>query len=286
MRLKVKICHKPILVNCTTILFNLPIDEQMMEHNKVLIIFITITISALLFIPTTSTSRGQSNMTSSIPDRVSEIGIAEGIYQNRLLSVGTSVKNIVILIPNEGHESPDLPEELRLINQPYVPANIIVGLNTQVSWINGDVGHQHTVTVTDENAQQVYSSGEFDFNDITEPLAVNNSGKYTYYESNVNKEDSDFVMAGTISVEENPSNTNQLPQTVGFLMVPAKDLNEHVSELTGRGIDVIDQYTFKDLRGGQKDTGPEQTLLLLGSTSGRDELVLALETIISTLPYS
>ncbi len=245
-----------------------------------------IILSTLTFISTIDVSNGQSNMTSSISGPTNEIGIAEGIYQNKILSFGTNVKNIILLIPNEGHESPTFSEELRLINQPYVPANIIVGLNTQISWINGDVGHQHIVTVLDDNSQQVYSSGELDFNTVTDSLVLNDSGKYTYSESNVNEEDPKFVMEGTIDVEEDPTNSIQLPETVGFLMVPAKDLNEHVSELTGKGIEIIDKYTFEDLRGGQKGTGPEQTLLVFGSTNGHDELVSALETIMPTLPYS
>jgi hypothetical protein len=69
-------------------------------------------------------------------------------------------------------------------------------------------------------------------------------------------------------------------------MVPAKDLNEHVSKLTDKWIGVIDKYTFKDLRGGQKGTGPEQTLLLLGSPGDQDILVSSLKSMTQTLPYS
>jgi hypothetical protein len=202
------------------------------------------------------------------------------------MSFGTNVKNIVLLIPNEGHESPTLPQEQRLINQPYVPAIIVVGPNTQIAWINGDVGHKHFITLVDKNSQQVYSSGKFDFNSITNPLILNDSGKYIYSESNVNKDDPKFIMEGTILVQKDLSKTNQLPESVGLLMVPAKDLNKHVSELTGNGIEVIDKYTFKDLRGGQKGTGAQQTLLLLGSTNAQEKLVSTLESITPTLPYS
>ena len=245
---------------------------------SIVLIMITIIVSGL------NVSHGQvmsSDMLNS-----SKIGIAQGIYQNKIMSFGTNVKNVVLLIPNEGHESPALPQEQRLINQPYVPANINVGPDTQISWINGDVGHKHTVTVVDENSQEVYSSGKFNFNSMSDTLVLNDSGKYRYSESNVNVDDPKFMMEGTITVEESPSNTAQLPQTVGFLMVPEKDLNEHVSELKGKGIEVIDKYTFNDLRGGQKGTGPEQTLLLLGSTGDQEELVSSLKSITPTLPYS
>jgi hypothetical protein len=69
-------------------------------------------------------------------------------------------------------------------------------------------------------------------------------------------------------------------------MVPAKDLNKHVTEIRGNAIEVIDKYTFKDLRGGQKGTGKQQTLLLLGSTGDQEKLVSTLQSITPTLPYS
>lgn len=243
-------------------------------------------VSLILFVPMLNASQDPSDVTSSMANITKEGGIASDIYQNKMMTFGENVKNIILLLPNEGHESPALPEEKRLINQPYVPANIIVVPNIQITWINGDVGHTHTITVLDENSKQVYSSGEFDFNSITNPLVLNDSGKYVYSESNVSEEDPKFVMEGTIVVQENPSIVNQFPETVGFLMVPAKDLDKHVSELTTKGVDVLDEYTFKDLRGGQKGTGPQQTLLLLGSTSGQEELISALKSITPSLPYS
>ena len=259
----------------------------MMADYNISVTAIGIILSALiLFISGLNISHGLSNMTPSISNLASEDGIAQDIYQNKIMSFGTNVKNIVLLIPNEGHESPTLPQEQRLINQPYVPAKIIVGPNTQIAWINGDVGHKHSITLVDKNSQQVYSSGKFDFNSITKPLILNDSGKYIYSESNVNKDDPKFIMEGTILVQKDLSKTNQLPESIGLLMVPAKDLNKHVSELTGNGIDVIDKYTFKDLRGGQKGTGAQQTLLLLGSTNAQEKLVSTLTSITPTLPYS
>lgn len=249
--------------------------------NSASIVFIIIAILVLCL----NVSHGQEVNSSGVSNS-SGAGIAQGIYQDKILLFDTNVKNIVLLIPNEGHESPALPQEQRLINQPYVPANIKVSPGTQISWINGDVGHKHTVTVIDEKSKQIYSSGKFDFNRISDTLVLNDSGKYRYSESNVNVDDPKFMMEGTITVEKGTSDTNQLPETVGFLMVPAMDLSKHVSELTDKGIEVIDKYTFKDLRGGQKGTGPEQTLLVLGSTGDQEKLVSSLKSITPTLPYS
>ena len=215
-------------------------------------------------------------------------GNAQSVYQNRMMTFGNNVKNIILLLPNEGHESPALPKEQRIINQPYVPENIVVSPSTNIVWLNGDVGHTHTITLFDENSNPVYSSGKFDSNTVTNPLVVNKTGKFTYSEADVNQDDPKYVMKGTITVSENPpsSNTDGTSDSVAFFMVPAKDLDKHVSELTNKGVDVLDKYTFKDLRGGQKGTGPEQTLLIIGSKGGQSQLISTLQDIASTLPYS
>jgi len=123
---------------------------------------------------------------------------------------------------------------------------------------------------------------------VTNPLILNKTGKFTYSEADVNKDDPKFIMEGTITVNENPSSdiTNGTSDTVAFFMVPAKDLDKHVSELTNKEVDVLDKYTFKDLREGQKGTGPEQTLLLLGNKDGQSQLISTLQSIASMLPYS
>jgi hypothetical protein len=74
--------------------------------------------------------------------------------------------------------------------------------------------------------------------------------------------------------------------TVGFFMVPTKDVKKHISALDDRGVAVLNQYTFKDPLGGQKGTGPEQTLLMLGTKDSPSQLISTMKSITPTLPYS
>ncbi len=259
--------------------------------NHYIVLFIASIIGVPLLISPTviPITHAQSNTTNQSNEVVGNNtgGInAQNVYQTRMMTFGNNVKNLVILLPNEGHESPALPKDQRIINQPYVPQNIIVSPDTNIIWLNGDVGHKHTITLLDESSNQVYSS-KFDSNTVTSPLVLNKTGKFTYSEAKVNKDDPKFVMDGTITVSENPSTDgNSTPDTVAFFMVPAKDLDKHVSELTNKGVDVLDKYTFKDLRGGQKGTGTEQTLLILGTKGDQSQLISTLQNIAATLPYS
>jgi len=65
---------------------------------------------------------------------------ASSVYQTKTMVLGNDIKNLIILIPNEGHEpSPDYsqppPEELRVINQPYIPENVVVNVGTTVTML-------------------------------------------------------------------------------------------------------------------------------------------------------
>lgn len=279
---------------CTIKLF-LYNDQKISMRNYFNILLVASLLSlSILFSPAlVNLSHAQENTSeqsgnqSKISGNVKGGSSAQAVFENHKITFGDDVKNVIILLPNEGHESPNLPEEQRNINQPYVPQNIIVSPNTNIVWLNGDVGHTHTITLINENSDEVYSSGKFDFNTVTNPVVLNKTGKYTYSEADVNQDDPKFVMEGTVTVNENPSSVgNTTSDTVAFFMVPAKDLDKHVTELTNKGINVLDKYTFKDLRGGQKGTGPEQTLLLLGSKDGQSQLSATLQSIASTLPYS
>jgi hypothetical protein len=218
---------------------------------------------------------------------------ARDIFDNKTLTLPSNVKNFVILIPNEAHESPLLPKEQRLINQPYVPQNVVSGANTQIIWFTGDVGHTREITLTDDKSKEGFNS-RLKFNTATEPLLLNHSGKFTYFEENANMEDPKFVMEGSIKITNGnvPPNSNddvtasESPfDTMLVLMVPTNDIKKHMMTLVDNKVNIIDIYSFKDLRetGGG---GANQTLLVLGTNDPLDETISVLKKITSTLPYS
>ena len=219
--------------------------------------------------------------------------MATDIFNDKILTVPNRVKNFIVLIPNEAHESPLLPKEQRLINQPYVPQNLVVGPQTNIIWFSGDVGHTRKVTLTDDNSKEIFDS-TLKFNSASEPLSINQSGKFTYHEQNVNTQDPDFVMEGTITIasSDSPSNisnnvndTQPNIDTMAVLMVPTEDIKEHSEIIDENNVNILDQYTFKDLR--ETGTGGKnQTLLVLGSNDSPDETIAVLKKITSTLPYS
>ena len=221
---------------------------------------------------------------------------ATNIYDSKTMVLGNDIKNLVILIPNEAHESPTMEEEQRHINQPYIPQKAVVRPGTMITWFNGDVDHDHKITLNDARSkQQIFDSGVFAFNEASKPIIVNNISTFNYFEANVNNEDEDFVMDGEIVVDQpsstpnSSSSSNSNIDTVGTYMVPTQDIDTYLSELTDRGFIINSMHDFQDLRGGQEGTGDKQTLIVWGANSSAmplDTIINSLKEITPELPYS
>ena len=75
-------------------------------------------------------------LTDTIKVEAQNQGIdASSGYETKSMSLGNNIKNLLILIPNEGHESQNVGDqsyEQRHINQPYIPQNAIVPKGTTI----------------------------------------------------------------------------------------------------------------------------------------------------------
>jgi hypothetical protein len=145
---------------------------------------------------------------------------ASNAYETKSMTIGDNIKNFVILIPNEAHESQntgDSTSEQRHINQPYIPWHSTVPSGTAIVWFNGDVDHDRKITLTRQdsvpdssngNTNLYFDSGTVAYNTATKPIVMNDTGSYYYSESDVNNEDTNFVMNGTIKVIDQPSSAS------------------------------------------------------------------------------
>ena len=237
--------------------------------------------------------------------------IADELYENKSITLPQNIRHFVILLPNEAHESQTFgrpTSEDRLINQPYVPQKAIVSPGTMVIWFNGDVDHDHKVTLTNNASSEnvLFDSGIFAFNGASRPVVLNDTGSFNYYEANVNEEDPEFVMNGTITVVAQQQGLNAAPSTItttttpaansgvnstsvlgnadtaGVLMVPTMDTEKYVQDLKSKGFAIDSTHNFEDIRAGDQQT------LLVWTTSGidLDQLISTLQELTPQLPYS
>jgi plastocyanin len=221
---------------------------------------------AMLFMATLTTLPVVlDGLTSTIKLQAQSLVVdASNLYDTKTLALGSNIKNLVILIPNEAHESQnpsDTTFEDRLINQPYVPQNATVTEGTTVLWFNGDVDHDHKITLTGQGAapgSQVFDSSVFTFNTASQSITMNDTGTFRYFEADVNQDDPDFVMDGTINVVDQSNSLTSTASTnidtIGMLMVPSSDLATHQADLENAGFTILGTHHFNDIRGGDPQT--------------------------------
>src|SRR5919197_744137 len=233
------------------------------------------------------------------------------IYQTQTIVLGKNIKNLVILIPNEGHEDPTVPKDLRVINQPYIPQNAVVNVGTIVTWLNADTGHRHTITLVDINTKNiVFNTGRFDNFKASKPITFNNVGAFAYSGPSYDRAVPNYKMNGTITIVNQPLSTsfnttaatasssasvmeagasnNNIIDTIATLMVPSKLLGKTISDLKSQGFTIDNQYPFTSIRGGGSAAGGDkQQVLLVLTSSGRNlnQVTSALAQVASTLPY-
>jgi plastocyanin len=234
------------------------------------------------------------------------------IYQTQTIVLGKNIKNLVILIPNEGHEDPAQPKGMRVINQPYIPQNAVVNVGTTVAWLNADAGHRHAITILDNNTKSVvFNTGRFDNFNASKPFTFTNAGTFAYTGPSFDRAFPNYKMNGSITVVSQPldtifnstvtnstgsssssstssSSANNSPDTVLTLMVPSRLLGNTLSGLKSQGFTIDNQYPFLSLRGGGSQSGGEkQQVLLVLTSSGKNlnQVTSALAQVASTLPY-
>jgi plastocyanin len=203
-----------------------------------------------------------------------------------------NAKHLVILIPNEGHHGPGEEDESRFIAQPFVPQDVVINPGTQVVWFNGDVGHEHNIVVRDSSNggtnNQFFETSEFNELTASKPIVFNNTGNFEY--SDTVEYEEGFVMTGNIIVNGQGSGGQVISSssfdTVGALMVPSMMMQGVIDDMRNVGFAIDSMHNFKDLRGGQSDTGDEQVLVIWTSAGkSLEDVTSQLGEISEGLPY-
>jgi hypothetical protein len=180
----------------------------------------------------------------------------------------------------------------------------VVNVGTTVTWFSRDAGHQHSISLVDNNTKNVvFESGPFNNFAASKPITFNNTGTFTYSRPSFDKMVPNYKMNGTVTVVDQPlstfnSNTaassssgtaNNNVDTIATLMVPTNIRDKIVSALQGQGFGIDNQYPFMSLREGGSTTGGDKNqVLLVLTSSGKNlnEVISALSNIVLTMPYT
>ncbi len=251
---------------------------------------ISYTFSSEVFSQTDSSSNNNT-VGADVQPNIS----AESIFNTKTMTLGNNIKNLVILIPNEGHHAAGEDNEARFLDQHFVPENAVVNPGTTVQWFNGDAGHERTIDVKGPDGDTMFNTGEIVDSQASNPFTFSNPGVFNYEAEG----DPGVTMTGSVTVgniqspvtpSSSPATSNTSSSsidTVGIIMVPTQDIDDYIQQITGAGITVDNTFDFKDLRGGQEGTGDTQTLIVW-TTGGKDlgQTLSSLSELSADLPYS
>ena len=251
---------------------------------------ISYTFSSEVFAQTDSSSNNNT-VGADVQPNIS----AESIFNTKTMTLGNNIKNLVILIPNEGHHAAGEDNEARFLDQHFVPENAVVNPGTTVQWFNGDAGHERTIDVKGPDGDTMFNTGEIVDSQASNPFTFSNPGVFNYEAEG----DPGVTMTGSVTVgniqspvtpSSSPATSNTSSSsidTVGIIMVPTQDIDDYIQQITGAGITVDNTFDFKDLRGGQEGTGDTQTLIVW-TTGGKDlgQTLSSLSELSADLPYS
>jgi plastocyanin len=221
--------------------------------------------------------------------------------------LGSNVRNLVILVPNEAHEPYSLKEQ-QLINQAFIPQNVGMNVGTTIVFFNADVGHDHREVITKGlTGSRVFDTRIFSYDDDDKDDKIPNSsrnytfneiGDFSYYDTVFGKK----VMNGTIEVVSNPltqattittmnnnNNNNSLtsyyPQydfdTVGAFVVPTEMLNKYTRMFENQDLQIYDIHNFRNLM--DKDNAEHSLIVWTSNGHTLESVIEKLQKITPTL---
>lgn len=202
---------------------------------------------------TTSTDMSSNDTTSTsegIPD-------AESVYTSESLKVPQSVGTFVMLIPNESHENWS-DERHKLItdkNAYFVPTNLIVPNGTSIVFLHADAPwdtpNPHTTEIQDSTGNAVYSTGQLDYTQSSEPVALPSPGTYDIVDLSYDMKEAKITVLDNETSDGNLvlggfyTPTNQVENTMDNDGVSHPGSLQYYRDAFAReGFDILSEYNF------------------------------------------
>ena len=102
--------------------------------DKIILVFTILAITSFLYYSSSADTVSAQVNNSGSGNNQPNIN-AQSLFNTKTMVMGNNVKNLVILIPDEGHHGPNEVDEARFLEQQFVPANAVFNAGTTVAWL-------------------------------------------------------------------------------------------------------------------------------------------------------
>lgn len=182
---------------------------------------------------------------------------AESVYISESMKIPPSVGTFVILIPNEAHENWS-DEKHKLItdkNSYYVPTSLIVPNGTSIVFLHADAPwdtpNPHTIEIQDSTGNTVYSTGQLDYTQSSEPVVLPSPGMYNIIDKSYDTNEAKITVLdnetsnGDLIVGGFYTPTNQVENTQDNDGVSHPGSLQYYRDAFSReGFDLLSEYDF------------------------------------------
>src|SRR6476659_10464150 len=279
---------------CTTLFIYLQgsnLTDKMKINTNILILMISVFLASVLVIgvgnlsevyaqtdsPSNNDSIGtasQTNMTTTSSD---SIPTAQSVYDTGVMSLPSSVKGVIVFIPDEAHHPASDDETISPKNPNYLPTTLEIPEGTEIAFVHDDPSHVHIGIIKDKDGNVAWTTTPVEYPDGSDTKSLSSTG------SPYSISDKQFSppMEGKIVVTPEKS-TGTL--TVGGFLCPTAQLSDCKSQLTKAGFDILSEHNF-DTKSVQKDIAGDNTMLIYSTALPIKDALNNLGPIIKSLPY-
>jgi plastocyanin len=205
------------------------------------------------------------------------IPTAQSIFDSGTMTLPSSVKGVIIFIPDEAHHPPADQKTISPKNPNYLPNTLEIPEGTEVAFVHNDPGHVHVGIVKDKDRIMVWTTNPVKFPDGSDSKTLSVSGS----PYGISDKQYSPPMKGKIVVTPEKS-TGDL--TVGGFFCPTKQLPDCKSQFSKSGFKILSEHNFTT-KSVQKDISGPNTLLIYSTTLPVKDAITSLGPIIKSLPY-
>lgn len=244
---------------------------------KVHVSFLVTSIFFAAILAFTNLSNAQTNSTNEMTNNTESIPTAQSVFDTGVMKLPSSVKAVIILIPDEAHHPPADQKTISPKNPNYIPDTLQIPDGTEVAFLHGDPNHIHVGIIKDKDGNVAWTTVPVKFPDGSDAKILDASGSpYSISDKQYSP-----PMQGKIIVSPEKSSGSL---TVGGFLCPTNQLQDCKSELSKGAFQILSEHNFIT-KSVQKDISGDNTLLIYSTSLPIKDAIASLTPIIQILPY-
>ena len=277
---------------CTTLFIYVQasnLTNKMKINTNILILMISVFLASVLVISVGNLSEvyaqtdspsnndstaSQTNKTTTSSD---SIPTAQSVYDTGVMSLPSSVKGVIVFIPDEAHHPASDDKTISPKNPNYLPTTLEVPEGTEVAFVQDDPSHIHVGIIKDKDGNVAWTTTPVEYPDGSDTKSLSSAGS----PYGISDKQYSPPMEGKIVVTPEKS-TGTL--TVGGFLCPTDQLADCKSQFSKAGFDVRSEHNFVT-KSVQKDIAGDNTMLIYSTAVPIKDALNSLAPIIKSLPY-